>query len=720
MKHTVTFLLMSLVLLNPPTALAHSPHDIIQDIKLSPNYTHDKTIFTVVRQSLFISVDEGKKWLRLSKGLCPHGLTDLAISPAFDVDQTLFVSCSKGKIFRSKNKGQSWMEFSNGLPGSRIDFFAISPQFETNHTVLSVVGKSELYQTKNAGNEWKKVFHEESNITAIDWAGDMVAVGTGSGSLYISMDNGTTWNKHAQHPRNRRITCIELPRGLSLDEPFFIGTVKEGIFKVIDGGSSFQNVSNGIPDKNITSLDSLYEDGQLMLFASTWNDAVFRSKDSGATWSKHEQGLLKNIQANQYLSPHFFRIAVADDTTVFLGAFCGVFRSNDKGLSWQKLYSLSPHIIVGLDLSPPTTSGFSIGLTNYIAGISISDDGGNSWNTSTRGFPKAKTRLSELAYSPNYASDKTIFTSTFDYLLKSTDGGNQWRAISLQPPKMSIEGFKILYQKILTRGPFRNPQSDAILKLRSFLQSFFRSPYLPFVFPTWFLLSPEFSTDQTLFFGAAPSGLYKSRNGGNTFSLLWDSFKMPIESFVVSPGYPNDQTLFVCLASGLYRSLDGGKTWEQVGQEAGIVSSFLAISPNYIHDQTLFAGSSSGLFRTRDAGQTWQKMSITGNRNLKEPVGGLAISPFFASDRQLMVQVRGGDLFLCRDYDNNFKAVPCGILGSGFEFSPLRGFDRAKAEVLKFSPNYDKDHTIYGVSIDQLMKSMDRGRTWTLIARPIK
>lgn len=717
-RFTIMVLLVGVFFVKNPSVLAHVPHDVVVDLKLSPSFSRDKTIFAAVRGTLLRSVDGGYGWHRLSKGLCSHAPQSIAVSPAFADDKTLFVSCIAGEVYRSHDAGSTWVHAHNGLVHQNIadlaladlghTSLALSPQFATDHTVLLLDDRGSIYRTSTKGENWEKVFHQSENITAVDWVQNLLMIGTDVGELYVSEDRGMHWKKIGQHPEKQKIKCIELPGGFSENKPFFIGTEKEGVFRVVHSGSAFYRATSGMPDKHITSLTSRYERGRLILFASTWSEGIFRSENAGTTWNTFGTGLQKSKQADFYRQPHFTHIAISDDMHFFTGGFCGIFRSDNRGKTWYKLETLL-NLITGLDVSPPDKTGFTVGITTYGGGAYATNDGGISWKINNRGL--INPRLGPLVYSPHYVKDKTVFSASLSYILKSTDKGEHWDARSVISPETSLQGVRNRILRVFS-------QSESLtLRKRLALLKFDIWSHAEVVAPLVLAISPRFSLDQTLFVGMYPSGVLRSQDGGSTFSLLWDTLDMTVRSLVISPHYAADQTLFVSLDNGLYKSDNGGESWEQVESAFDLRKCVLAISPQYGADHTLFAGGLSGLLRTRNGGETWDKLRIV-NDALDMRIAGLAVSPFFATDRQLLVQVAGGDLFLCRDYGDRFEAVPSESADLGYEFSQI--IRRESAPLMKFSPNYDKDKTVYAVSMHHLVKSTDEGKTWVEVSRPVR
>ncbi len=60
-------LLLGFLLLNSGVAIAHTPHDDVTQLELSPNYDRDHTVFILVRGNLLKSQDSGESWRQLQK-----------------------------------------------------------------------------------------------------------------------------------------------------------------------------------------------------------------------------------------------------------------------------------------------------------------------------------------------------------------------------------------------------------------------------------------------------------------------------------------------------------------------------------------------------------------------------------------------------------------------------------------------------------------------------
>ena len=179
-------------------------------------------------------------------------------------------------------------------------------------------------------------------------------------------------------------------------------------------------------------------------------------------------------------------------------------------------------------------------------GLHKSTDGGRSWTEAGLTGQDAMN----LARSPGAA--KTVWAAGHLVLAKSTDGGENWTDVEPAGlPSLDVHGF--------ATDP-RNPRN--------------------------------------LWAAVAGEGLFRSNNGGQSFSLV---------SREVGPGVmalgvmPNGRILAGDMEQGLMASDDAGKTWAQVLSE-GLMG--LAVNPRT--PSRVLATSSSGVWLSVNGGSTWR------------------------------------------------------------------------------------------------------------------
>ena len=705
-KVTILGLLLTLALLTfeVKAALAHYPHDDIFAVEISPNYQQDRTLFINVRGNLFKSEDGGNSWQRIVKGLDhQHKLSALDI--AVQSPKIIFLSTLGDGIYKSENGGDSWSQVNQGLENLSIDLVAIAPK--SPDLVLVAGSKTGLYKTENGGASWSQVIPGNNKITAIAFEPaqkDNIIIGDNQGNLLFSGDRGQTWQQLATLDNIGAIQAVAFSPNFTSDRTFWVGTEQEGIWQTVDGGVSFAQVNNGIRDRAIVSLaiSPNYETDSTIL-ASTWHQGVFRSTDGGKSWQKSSQGLTKDGQAERpnFNRPHFSDLSISQsysqDQTVFIAGFDGLFKSTDGGRIWREVNTLSSNIIVGLGVSPDYQNDSTVAVTTYLGGAYISHDQGVTWTTINKGLEKDNllkripkrilqdnfiARLFSIDFSPNYREDKTIFSPSWTYFLKSTDRGQHWQKIPLTNEP----------------GPLNRPTKYSIA------------------------ISPNFASDETIYLGSMQGTgkdvILRSTDGGLNFSVVGNVNSQPVVYLAISPDFAADKTLYAGVKDGIYKTVDGGYTWQPVSNGVPPMQeeSKLAISPSYKVDQTVFAGTTAGLFVTRDGGKIWSKLAGTADGD-DGYVEAVAISPNYQNDQTLIMSVRGRGLFKSVNGGTTFTRVGDDLLNKNHSLANMYGF-WPPTLAIKFSPAYSLDQTIYGVAETNLFKSIDGGNTWVNLPIP--
>lgn len=662
-------------------ALAHSPHDVVIDVELSPNYARDQTAYYIVDGylpiwgNLFKSEDGGNSWKRIEKGLDnQHKLFSLAVSS--QSKETLFLSTLGDGIYKSRDEGVSWVKVNQGLETLNIDLVTIAP--DSADVVLAAGTESGLYKTENGGTNWSPIMTGENKIKAIAFnpkQKDQIIVGDNRGTLYFSSDRGEDWQQLATLKNSGAIQAVAISPRYQTDRTFWVGTERAGIWQTVDGGVSFSQVNQGIGDRSIRSLaiSPNYATDRTIL-ASTWHEGVFRSNDGGKSWKKQSRGLKKHVQADTaiYKSPHFSDLSISptysQDKTVFLAGFDGVFKSTNGGRSWRDVnIGKGATSIRALAISPNYQHDSTVAISTIYQGVYISHDRGGTWTAINHGLGSDRllkqnliAETGDLIFSPNYSSDNTIFASSWGCVSKTTNRGKFWH--------------KFWVPKSLRRD-------------------------------SYMVVSPNFASDRTIYLVSLPGKILKSTDGGKNFAVAGEigDRAVFIPSLVISPNFAADRTLYIGnFAGGVYKSVDAGSTWQPINNGLLAKDDYakLAISPNYQEDKTVFAATAEGLFVTEDEGTSWHKLAGTaygGNSYIET----IALSPNYQSDRTFLVSVRGEGLFRTVDGGKTFTQIGDYLTGP-----------------IQFSPAYSVDRTIYSSSGAELFKSTDRGDTWQTVVVP--
>jgi DNA-binding beta-propeller fold protein YncE len=355
---------------------------------------------------------------------------------------------------------------------------------------------------------------------------------------------------------------------------------------------------------------------------------VHRSSDSGVTWTAGKAGIGFNEGTNTILPSPFY----ASDRTLFIGTTNGIYRSSDSGDSWMQVHS--NYRIMSLAASPAYASDHTLFAGAFLSGFYKSTDGGSSWYPSNTGL--GDTRIASLAVSPAFATDRTLYAGLyFNGVYKSSDGGASWSAVNTGIDALNVNAMAISPAFVTDRTIFA-VTSDGIFYADGQHYHVFKSTNAG---TTWSLadsglsgavtslaISPAFASDQTLF-AATATGTYKTTDSGNTWTRVHTAVSGN-SVVAISPAYASDQTVLVSVfGDNVYRSSNGGSSWSPANNDFSIGSkklSALALSPAFASDHAVFAATalagpyiwhspsdlSFGAIRTGST-STVQKVTIT-------------------------------------------------------------------------------------------------------------
>jgi len=134
-----------------------------------------------------------------------------------------------------------------------------------------------------------------------------------------------------------------------------------------------------------------------------------------------------------------------------------------------------------------------------------------------------------------------------------------------------------------------------------------------------------------IYAGTAGGGVWKSTNGGVTFSPIFDDYVQSIGVVTIDPNKP-DNVIWVgtgetwtrnsvSVGDGLFKSVDGGQNWDKIGFENSDRIAGIEINPDnsdvvYVGVLGALWGDSDerGVYKTTDGGKTWDKILFVDNK----------------------------------------------------------------------------------------------------------
>jgi len=645
-----------------PAASAHQPHDNIHVIAVSPGYETDRTVFCYlwhINNFILKSTDGGETWYPSQIGIPDSIISGLALSPAFTADRTAFIVTEQGELYRSIDGCATWEPSGSGLPGAKFNCIAISPSFASDSVLFVGTETSGIFKSIDRGTTFSAcnagVTDLHVNTLAVSPAFDLdgtLFAGTDS-VLLKSVDAGATWFNPTPQYSGYDVMTIALSPAFAADQELFVGTWGAGVFKSTTGGSTWVSAGNGLTDLFVIelALSPSYTSDRTALVAT--KEDVFKTMNGGISWWELSKGLdVKSPQTDYHYFAFGFSPGFAGDRTVFLASWEGVHVSEKDVSQWRHLDVYNQNLVKSLSLSPDFASDGTLFAAAYGGGIYRSTDHGDTWVPASTGL-RSTFNGGAIAVSPAYSQDHAVFVGMYGDLTATTRNGNAWFALQV------------------------NPQDT--------------------IFPRSIAISSDFANDGTLFFTSGMHGtypVYKSVDSAASFTPIDPGFTNP-RCIVVSPDYSTDRTVYAGALSGVYRSQDGGSTWEHLGMDGhGLFT--IDISPNFTADGVLFVGTlDDGVFKTSDRGLTWTEA----NNGLDEPViESLSLSPAYGTDGTLFAAAKSRGVFKSTDGGGSWQAM-------GLEGTFLRA--------VEVSPDFPTDQTVFLGAWDGVYRSVDGGSSWS-------
>ncbi len=215
-------------------------------------------------------------------------------------------------------------------------------------------------------------------------------------------------------------------------------------------------------------------------------------------------------------------------------------------------------------------------------------------------------------------------------------------------------------------------------------------------------------TPNTMWIGGVAGGIWKTTNGGGSWTPMTDFItNLAVTFIVLDPNDPN--TLYASTGegfgnadalrgAGIFKSTDGGTTWAQLASTTGSAFYYVNRLAHHPTDSDhLFAITNGDLYESTDGGVSW-----TSNFN---PIGRGRDVRIHPSDANLMLLGTRSDAYYSTNAGASWTRITDGVN------STLNSPGRVE---VAFAPS-DTDIMFLGVNTNkgEIWRSIDGGATWT-------
>ena len=465
--------------------------------------------------------------------------------------------------------------------------------------------------------------------------------GGSNGIILQTVDGGKNW-----------VVKAILPDEIILKLHFFdsktgIALCYEGsVFRTLDGGGSWSQILRKSKEYNLNAIQTI-EEKNIIIISGYINDEegispiVLSSNDRGNIWVEKK---FKNFPFSQYCWR--FNDAVTcfiDERNIIVGDRQQVFLSNDKGITWKRVYEFShPYPFHSLSIFfKDNKQGFIFADDIFLT----TSDGGLTWKKSIVGHPGNNIRKISFADQKNGIAVGFNRNELDSVLLKTVDGGKSWRKID------EFENIYALHNAIFvdnmngwisgsggtilhTKDGGKTWKSQTKGFPQSFKDGFFIDKLNGWVIGgeyqqrniiintndggnTWnrqyenteISLNSIIFSDRNCGWVTGDKGLLLHTNNGG---IDWNKKNINTEEDLINIDFINKKTGWISGDKNIYKTEDGGYKWVKVHY----CEEYLSNSHRYFYffnkKRWWIVGSESG-YETKNEGLTWKKIEVPDN-----------------------------------------------------------------------------------------------------------
>lgn len=576
---------------------------------------------TKVQDSLF----HGLKWRNIGPF---RGGRSVASTGVVGQPQTYYMGSTGGGVWKTTDAGITWKNISDGFfkTGS-VGAIAVS---ESDQNIV-VVGMGE---------------HAARGV--------MTSMGDG---VYKSMDAGKTWT-HLGLEKSRHISDVIIhPTNpdviyVTAQGAQYAPSKERGIYKTLDGGKTWKNV---LFIDSITGASSLSMDmnNPRILYASMWQhrrypwymesggekSGLYKSVDGGETWEQLKDGLPEDIgksgiSVSRANPERVFAIIEAEDKKG------GVYRSDNSGKTWKQINDNRINVARSwyyMEVFADPQNENIVYVLN--APVMKSIDGGKSFSN----IPVPHGDNHHLWINPN--DNTNLINSNDGGANISFNGGKSWSTQQNQP---TAQFYRVITDNLVPYHVYGGQQDNSAIAIAS------RTNDAGIDWKDWYSVAGGESAfiafdpdDPEIVYGGTYQGnISKWSKSSKEQKSIKEYPELGLSIAPKDSKYrynwnapiitsPHDRNTVYHAGNVVFKTTDGGINWTTIspdltknekdkhGPGGGPFTNEAAGGENYNtltvlvesqHEEgVLYAGSDDGLIHiTKNGGQTWENITPKG------------------------------------------------------------------------------------------------------------
>jgi len=555
------------------------PGTTVQAVAVDPN--EPTVVLAATTSGLFKSETTGASWLLLSGSFFGRSLAFDPVSPGVVFLSTL----DSRSVFRSGDRGDHWEEFNNGLQSKPIT--SLHWDSKTGNTLYATSTDAAAFKLTRGSTVWTDISNglpqaPIGQILAHPFFDSLLYAATDEG-VFASLDGGSSWFASFRSKEIRPRSLLANPSGSLI----YAGTLGNGVMITSDFGESWSTANQGMQNLFVGTLTSVPTTGGSVLYSGS-NRGIHFSDDPAGSWTRaadFDLGVI-DLQADPSAA-----------ATVFAGTEKnGLFKSTDSGLSWtSSSEGLVPPLIFSLAQSPVSPNQLYAG---SLTGFYVSRDEGRSWTTST---PMAVYGVLSVAADP-VRPGVAFFGGFYGTVYKTFDGGDTFFPASAGLPGDHIVALRV--SPLFTDRVYAISQAGALfasddggLSWAFASQGVAEGVHSMDIHPS----------EPWIIYLGATSGVYKSVDGGSAWHAKRNGLAfLPVTALALDPLSPN--TLYAGSFGRVSKSTNGAESWADASQ--GLPASWivsLLVDPR--SSAVLYASLlDQGVYKSNDGGASWAPM----------------------------------------------------------------------------------------------------------------